>query len=285
MAAITYTATLNAGAVSIAAANWSDASGFGHANPKLLIVAGDENQTISSNLDQSAASAVDLLHIFGGSPRVIGTANGPMIVKPDNTYTTEPNFIWRCIGGVLYLEFVTNECPLVVLAGGGEIFIQDGAITRLVVEGPKVTVAGAADVTTELIVNKGTATFEASSDTIPTARVNGGYLDCRRRIETEFKLNNGVLRLYNTTGSACATGTMTGGLFIPEAGAVSTINRDGGLLDLDAARASVALGATAITNYGPGPFPTSRGLVTIGGGTTTDYAAYTGGAVAVPGGK
>lgn len=283
--AITYTATLNPGAVSMAAANWSDATGFGHANPKLLVTVDDENQTISGGLDQSGSSAVDLIHFIGGRPRVIGTSNGPLIVKPDNTYTTEPNFLWRCIGGVLYLEFVTNECPLVVLGGEGEVYIQDGAITRLVCEGPKVTVAGAADITTELIVNKGNVFLESSSDTVPTTRVNGGYLDSERCLETTLHLHAGICRVFDTTGTNLATANLTGGLYIPEAGNAATINRDGGLIDLLQAKRSLTLGGTAITNYGPGPFPSTTGIVTVGGGTTVDYAKYAGGAIAIPGGK
>lgn len=284
---ITYTATLNPGAVSVANANWSDAAGFDHATAaKLLIRAGDENQTISGDLDQSSSTAaIDLLHAIGGSPMIVGTNNTPLIWTPDATYTTEPNFLWRCDGGVLYMEVVTNACVLSVFAGRGRCNLQDGEFQRIVVAGPTVNVAGACDISTEAVVLSGSLNLEASADTLPTLRMGGGSVWCRRRIETAAHLNAGTLRLYNTTGSALATLNINGGLFIPELGDVSTINRNGGLIDIAAARGPVALGGTAITNYGPDQFPKSSGLVTVGGGTTVDYAAYTGDAVAIPGGR
>lgn len=281
--AISYTATLNDGAVGVSAANWSDATGFGAANPKLLIA--EATQTISAGLDQTAASAVDLIHIIGGTPRIVGTANEALNYKPDNTYSTEPNLVWRASGGVLHIKFDTNEANLVVLAGSGDVFIHDGAIVRLVCDGPNVTVAGAADITTELIVNSGSVYVESSSDTIPTYRQGGGACYMRRRIETTAHMNGGRLKNYNITGSSTGTLNINGGILVPESGDIATINRNGGVFDLDGAKRAVALGGTAITNYGPDAMPSSRGLVTIGGGTTVDYATHTGNTFAVPGGR
>lgn len=286
--AITFTATLNPGAVSVADANWSDAAGFNHATAaKLLIRAGDENQTISGDLDQAGSTAaVDLLHIVGGFPRIVGTSQAPLIVKFDNTYTDEPNLLWDAQGGVLYVEANTNACVLAAFYGGGEINLLDGAFTRIACHGPVIKVAGACDVATEAIVTGGSCTLEASADTLPNARVAGnGYLHSKRRVETAATLSgSGRLRIYNTTGSGLATLNMYGGTFHPELGDVATIVRQGGRIDLAAARGAVALGGTAITNYGPSAFPTTAGLVTIGGGTLTDYAKYAVGASGPAGG-
>ena len=275
--AITYTATLNPGAVSVANANWSDAAGFDHATAaKLLIRAGDENQTISADLDQqTSTAAIDLLHIMGGKPRVVGTSNAPLIWTPDATYTTEPNLIWACSGGVLFAEVVTNACVLAIFAGRGEVNLLDGDFQRIIVAGPIVNVAAACDISVEAVVRSGELNLEASADTLPTLRQSGGNVWCKRRIETTIHLNGGRCRQYNTTGSATATLNINGGLYIPELGDVSTINRDGpGRFDLAAPRGAVALGGTAITNYGPEVFPSTTGLATIGGGTTVDYVKY-----------
>lgn len=274
--AITYTATLNPGAVSVANANWSDAAGFDHATAaKLLIRAGDENQTISGDLDQTASTAaVDLLHIIGGKPRIVGTSNAPLIWTPDATYTDEPNLLWDCAGGVLFIEAATNACVLAVFTGRGEINLLDGTFTRIICAGPIVNVAAACDVSTEAVVVAGYLGMEASSDTLPTLTQLGGKSRILRRIETTINLNAGECRQYNTTGSATGTMNINGGVYHPELGDVSTINKKGGNIVFTSARGSVALGGTAITNYGPVPFPTSSGLVTVGGGTTTDYAEY-----------
>lgn len=273
---ITYTATLNPGAVSVANANWSDAAGFDHATAaKLLIRAGDENQTISGDLDQSASTAaVDLLHIMGGSPRIVGTSNAPLIWTPDATYTTEPNLIWNCAGGVLFIEAATNACVLAVFVGGGEVNLMDGEFQRIICAGPTVNVAGACDVSTEAVVVAGSLYMEASADTLPTLTQLRGNAYIKRRIETTINLNGGVCRQYNTTGSGTATMNLGGGVYHPELGDVATINRKNGVIMLASARGAVALGGTAITNHGPTPFYETAGLVTVGGGTTVDYVKY-----------
>lgn len=274
--AITYTATLNPGAVSVANANWSDAAGFDHATAaKLLIRAGDENQTISGDLDQSSSTAaVDLLHIMGGAPRIVGTSNAPLIWTPDATYTTEPNLLWNCSGGVLFIEAATNACVLAVFAGKGEVNLMDGAFTRIICAGPIVNVAGACDVATEAVLVAGSLNMEASADTLPTLTQLGGNANIKRRIETAIDLSGGVCRQYNTTGSGTTAMTMHGGVYHPELGDVATITRKNGVIALASARGAVALGGTAITNYGPTPFYETSGLVTVGGGTTIDYVKY-----------
>jgi hypothetical protein len=284
--AITFTSTLTPGSTTVADAAWSDAAGFSATGPKLLIRAGDENQTISGSLDQSGASpACDLINILGGRPRIAGTSNAPLTVKFDNTYTTTPNLFWECDGGALFIAAATNACTEAVFSGSGEINLISGDFTTIVVDGPVVNVAAACDITTLAVVNRGSLTLEASSDTLPTLQQGGGYVNCKRRIETAIFLNGGRCVQYNTTGSGTAAMTINGGVYVPELGDVATITRNGGLIDIFAARGSLALGATAITNYGPNKFPSTTGLVTIGGGTTKDYAEFIGGAVAIPGGK
>lgn len=272
--AITFTATLNDGSTSVAAAGWSDATGFGHANPKLLIAGA--TQTISSDLDQSgAANACDLLHIVGAHPRIVGSANAPLKVKFDATYTTDPNFVWNCDDGVLYIEAATNVVKEAIIAGKGTVYLVDGEWERVVVAGGvNVIIPAACDVSVELIVQGGHVWAEEAADTIPTIRVLGGSAQIERRVETTAHLAAGTLRLFNDSGSALGTLNIHGGTFIPEAGGVGTVNRMGGNIILTAARRAVALGSTAIENYGPTPFPKSQGLVTVGGGTTKDYMAY-----------
>lgn len=287
--AIAYTGIHQAGAVSVASANWSDTSGFAASAPKLLIRAGDENQTISGDLDQSGASnACDILHIIGGRPSIVGTANAPLKWKPDHTYTSHPNLIVGLDGGKVFIEASTNACTFALFYGKGEVNLVGGDFTTIKCSGPIVNVASACDVTTLAICDAGELNLESSGDTLPTLRAGGrGRVWCKRRVETAINMTGSChVRQYNTTGSGTATLNLHGGIYIPEFGDVATINRDGGIIDISGARGAVALGGTAITNYGPGRFPSTQGNVTIGGGTTTDYAEFvSGGGVAVPGGK
>ena len=68
-------AYLNEGAVSLAAANWSDATGFAN-NATLVISSG--SQTITTSLDQSGLSGgidtLDILQVFTG--RIGGAGYG-----------------------------------------------------------------------------------------------------------------------------------------------------------------------------------------------------------------
>lgn len=245
------------------------------ANAKVLMR--DQTQAISSNLDVST-NAIDLFHVLGGAPRIRSTAGGTCTIKIDNTYTTDPNVVWRA-GGYAKWTFDTNACPLMVI-DGGEHVIAGGTVTVLVVASGRVTIESGATVGT-LIVMGGHVTVHSA---IATGHQSGGRVDADARLgATSWTLSGGDLHLDNTSGSNLVLLNLeAAGRFYPIAGSVTTLNRRGGVIDYTVASQSLTLGSTAFNNYA-GKTPGSTGNVTVA--NLTDYAAYAnvgGQGVAIP---
>lgn len=240
------------------------------ANGKVLIA--DQTQTISAGLDVST-NAVDLVHIIRGAPRIDGWT-----VKIDNTYTTDPNFVWTA-GGYSSVAFSTNACPLAIITNGTHV-LTSGTITTLVVHGGQVTIGASCTVGT-LVLSGGLVTANSA---IATVRQSGGRLNGNKvRIgATSYSLFGGSGYIENTSGSACTVLNLgSAGNLYPMVGSYATINRDSGNIWYDAAQQNLTLGSTAFNNYA-GPTPSSTGLVTVS--NLVDYSAYSGGqAVPLPG--
>lgn len=245
------------------------------ANAKVLIA--DQTQAISTNLDVST-NAIDLLHVLGGAPRIVSATGGTATFKIDNTYTTDPNVVWRA-GGYAKWTFDTNACPLMVIDGGQHVIVA-GTVTVLVVASGRVTIESGATVGT-LILMGGQVTANAA---VATVHQSGGRLDAEARIgSTSYTLSGGDGYIDNTSGSAMTILNLeASGRFHPKSGSVATLNRRAGSIDYAAAEQSLTLGSTAFLNYG-GTTPSSTGNVTVS--NLTDYAAYAnigGSGVAIP---
>lgn len=234
------------------------------ANGKVLLA--DQTQAITAGLDVST-NAIDLVHVIGGAPRIRTSAGGGCTIKIDNTYTTDPNVVWKA-GGYANWTFDTNACPLMVISGGEHV-ITSGTVTVLVVTAGTVTIESGATVGT-LVVTGGKVDVHSA---VATVHQSGGRVDADVRMgATSYTLSGGHAYVENTSGSACTILNLeAGGAFHPLAGNVATLNRRGGGIDYDSAVRSLTLGSTAFTNYA-GKTPASTGLVTVS--NLTDYAAY-----------
>jgi hypothetical protein len=259
MAAITYTSTFTDGAVNLSTgATWA-------ADGDILIP--DQTQTIAAGLDVST-NAIDALHVIGGSPRIVDASGGGAKIKPDHTFTTYPNFIWKA-GGYSKITWDTNACTLAVYAGGEHV-IAGGTVTTLVVDGATVSIPSGTTITT-LILASGRVYTEAA---IATVIQSGGRLDAvaARIGATSYTLSGGVGYIENTSGDVCTILNLSAsGVFVPQAGSVATLNRYGGQIIGDGATRSLTLGSTAWNNYA-GDVMVDSGLVAVG--TLVNYVAY-----------
>lgn len=248
-------AYLNPGATSLAAANWSDATGFA-TNATLII--DNSTATINAGLDQSG-NAIDYLHIQGGAPRFSALTT----IEFDAAASVSPAFLWQCGGFIrLAIESSTNDCDSMVLNGGTVIWESGevGSYVR-VVSGTVTISAGASfGASCVLIVEGGTVILD-STDTLPTIRQSGGTVVTRTTITT-VNQSGGTLTYESATRPT--TATLTGGVYRPIKSVAATLNQEGGRMDAG----TLQRAATVDTyNVYAGAVQANTGLLTI---TTTN---------------
>lgn len=272
-------ARLLANASSLAAANWSDSTGFAN-DAQLAIV---DSYATHTNLDRSAdtTTGVDYLHIRDGVP-IFGPDNGRLIVDFDATYTAKPNFVWRTKGGLLYLEAGT-ACGKAEFIGAGNCFLCGGTFnTGILARRNAVKVQAGCDFGAVLAVLQGRAYLEVDEDdtySLPDLRMTSGNPRAliRRQVESAI-MRAGLLMVDNRSGNAGTSIDIHGGVFRPIAGTFNTINWYGGDIDLSYAQAELTLGGTALNVFHDRKIPDSTDLVTMG--TPTKYPAGFSGAAA-----
>lgn len=237
----------------------------------------DQTQAITTNLDVST-NAIDLFHVIGGAPRIASTAGGGCTLKIDNTYTTDPNVVWRAQGYCKW-NFSTNAVPEMVIDGGTHV-IASGTVTKLTVVSGTVTIESGVTITA-LVLNGGTLTTNAAIATVDQS--GGTLISVGARIgATSYTLSGGSGYIENTSGSACTVLSLeAAGRFYPLAGDVATFYKRAGLIFYDAALRNLTLGSTAFRNYA-GATPTSQGLVTVSNLTDDVKWAGRGSGVPVP---
>lgn len=231
------------------------------------ILLANQTQHISTDLDADA-NAIDLFHVIGGAPRIVSTAGGTYSLKIDNTYTTDPNFVWRA-GGYSKVTFDTNACPEALIDGGTHVIVA-GTVTSLTVLSGDVTIESGATITA-LNLSGGTVTANAA---IATVHQSGGVLRAEgvRIGATTYNLSGGTGYIENNSGSACTILNLeAAGVYHPISGDVATLNRRGGTIVYASAQRAVTLGSTAFVNRS-GASPASTGLVTVS--NLTDYVKW-----------
>lgn len=244
-------AYLNDGATSLAAANWSDATGFA-AGATLIIE--DITSTISGGLDQSG-NAIDYLHVRGGAPRFTGLVT----VEFDAAASISPALLWDCAGSIrLAIEDTTVDCDSLVI-NGGQFIWEDGEVGSFVrILSGTVTISAAASFGSSCVVmvEGGSVTID-STDTIPTLQQTGGTVTCRSPITT---INQSGGTLNYDAGTAPTTTNLFGGVYRPAQNAGATVNKHGGRLDVSAIRRATTI--TTLNNYSPQPV-NANSLLTI----------------------
>ena len=129
---------LNAGATSLAAANWSDTIGFA-ANATLFIQTG--TQTITGGLAPSIATGINNLDILPGFSGNIGGAAGSLAVETDSASyapaTQIPRIRYNASGGTFYYTpqgagAAGDVCDFFQINGSGSAFLTGtGTVKRV----------------------------------------------------------------------------------------------------------------------------------------------------------
>lgn len=227
-------AYLNEGATSLAAANWSDATGF--AANATLVISSAGSQQIDTALDQSASGAIDHLHVrkpFAG--RIKGSAGESAQVNFDNTYTTDHNFIWEAQGGEISLDASSaTAVTSSLINGGGVVNLTNGVFTTITLVSGTLNIGENPTLVTVNVFG-GVCNIGAKSDAF-TLNVYGGSVYSERLPATAINVYGGTARV-EATGTVTAV-TQTGGTLYPYVGTVTTADLFGGAFNpADAPRA------------------------------------------------
>ena len=229
-------AYLNDGATSLAAANWSDATGFAN-NATLIINSG--TQSIQTAIDQSTIS-VDYLDILEGFSGTIGGAGGPLKCGCDDASPSDSTVIGRlrywASGGALYYTADGNTTTLadyVQIKTGGRFYGVSGKMADVHLEqGEAFWAAGAGSDTGgvwSFMGGSGTIDY-AASDAIPTLIVTGGAHSLRRNATT-LTVGGGTITV-DCQGLAIGTINHYGGrINLINSGGITTYYGYGGILD------------------------------------------------------
>jgi len=141
-------AYLNAGATSLAAANWSDSIGFA-ANATLFVQTG--TQTITGGLTPSIATGINNFDVLPGFSGNIGGAAGSLAVETDsaslNQVTQIPRIRYNAAGGTLYYTpqgagAAADVCDFFQVNGSGSAFLTGtGTVKRVEVQSGRLYVS------------------------------------------------------------------------------------------------------------------------------------------------
>jgi len=239
-------AYLNEGAVSLAAANWSDATGF--ANLATLVIASG-SQTITTALDQSGLSGgIDTLDIgpqFTG--RIGSPSTGPLKVDADEGGSTH-RVTYNAGGGVLYLQAAgdNNLISNFWKSSPGAAYLMGGTFTNVILgEGP-LSVNGST-VVTNAYLKGGNSTIEAGT-AFTSLSVYAGTHYTKRDCAT-INVYGGTLIYDVPTTATTTTITVYSGatLRLLSSDAIATLNLEG-YADFSQAKVGITI---ATANLGP----------------------------------
>ena len=237
-------AFLNTGATSMAAANWSDTTGFAAA-AQLVIREG--SQAIVNDLNQSATS-IEFLDIQEGFSGNIGNASGSLRCDADGTAespTTRLSRIrYNASGGNFYFSATGGNtlAHFVEINTGGTFWGTDGIMKNVVLQNGTARFAAAVAGTGgvwRFTGGVGIIDYAASS-AIPQLDVVAGRHTLSRNATT-LNVYGGEL-VIDCAALAITTITITGGnVRLLNAGTVTTVNGYGGTLDCSATQRPVTI--------------------------------------------
>ena len=246
-------AYLNPGATSLAAANWSDTTGF--ANSATLVIKSG-SQDIQSDLAYTSVTSLNYLDIYDGFSGYIGGSGGSLTVDADGTDTVTgtpgPNvpisrIRYMASGGHFYYNS-NNGCNNFIQASTGKAYLTGGAFKRIILESGQLNIASAV---TELsspvwYFAGGSAVLEShASNTFTTINATGGS-HVIKRAGTTLNVTGGSVTLDASSGSSLydvTTVNVYGGvLYLKSFGTITNLNIYSGTVD--ASRLSACTGAT-----------------------------------------
>jgi len=184
-------AYLNAGATDLAAANWSDATGF-TTNAQLAIDSG--SQAIVTNVDQSGvASGIEYLDVYPAFTGTIGTAAAPLIVDADQA--TDPHVLYAASAGAMFLA--SDGITKLQKTGGSTLTLTTGTFPLIEHQQGQMTVEAAVVVTAAYLMG-GVSEIKDNATAITTLDITGGTHTIYRGAATVILSNCTV---YVDTGS------------------------------------------------------------------------------------
>lgn len=248
-------ATLNKNANSLAAANWSDATGFAD-NAELVIA--DGTVDIDTALDQSGLTAGISYLIIRASYRAnVGSAGTPLECDVDGTDPTDTfaaptlamfaptSLYYQASGG-------NNVCDNLVQAGSGRVFLEGGTITNLRQASGRVDV-NASTVVTNANITGGRCEFAYNATNFTDLTVRGGNVITKRGGTMIVRAGTLVVDVDLASPTLSITVERGAQLIVRDGAAIATLTNYG-VADLRQAKRPVT-----ITTLNRGP--TSRLLV------------------------
>lgn len=240
-------AYLNEGAVSVAAANWSDATGFADNATLVIDKPFGGGSPLTASVDQSAlTTGIDYLDILKGAVGQLGTGASPLQVDAD---TAAGDGITNYGNVTLYFKGGGSGVINNFSCGAGSRNIQtDDTVGQVVVEGGSYTAEESA-VITNFDAYGGTGEIKYNSTKITLCRIMRGTWILRRAC-TSLIVGENARVIIDIDDAASMTSTAItnyGGTIDLVHGAYPTLTSIGGTIDLRNARRAFEIGGTAIT--------------------------------------
>lgn len=284
-------AFLNAGATSLAAANWSDATGI--ANSATLYVQSG-TQTVTGGLTPSLTEGVINFDILSGFSGTIGSSAGSLAMETRTASLSQLTQIprvryWASGGGFSYTPQgsggAANGCFYYQIAGSGFGNITGtGTVTRFEAESGRAYVAPTIDSvdTYRWVITGGAVTIDGivGSNEIHSLTIAGGQVLLKRGIVGGVVAENSVsegLNIYggqvtiDAYGETIAKSTIAGtaNVRVLNCGTITYLGLFGGTLDFSALQRPLTIttlaaapGSTVI----PSPLLTITNYYPIGSG-------------------
>lgn len=244
-------AYLNEGATSLAAANWSDTTGFAdNATLEIKYPFGNGNP-VTLGLDNSGLTeGIDSLDISVGAVGQIGNGTTALEVDAD-TATTD--YVRNRGNVILYLAASGDDNIIRNFDFGGQSrnYLTGGTFTNITGDGGYLE-AGENAVITNFYAAGGSGIIKYNATEITTAVIAGGTWVIERGVNTLY-VAQGARVIYDPNDSVSHTGNtldISGGVFDWRAGAIPTVNGRGGRIDFSNAREAFTPGGTAFTVFG-----------------------------------
>lgn len=288
-------AFLNAGATSLAAANWSEAPGYDSGTPTLYVQTG--TQTITGGLAPASGAYVALYNfdILSGFSGTIGGQAGSFAIETANAAFSQTTQLprvrhWASGGALFYTPQgadagITNECHYYQLAGSGFSYVNGTAIVRrFEAESGRGYIAPTIDsvATYRWTITGGAVTIDGSigSTKIHSLTIAGGQVILKRGVQGGTVAENSVsegLNVYggqvtiDAYGETIAKSTIAGSanVRVLNCGTITYLGLFGGTLDFSALQRPLTIttlaaapGATVI----PSPLLTITNYYPIGSG-------------------
>ncbi len=244
-------AYLNTGATSLAAANWSDSTGF--ANAATLVIDGTRvgNQNITAGLDQSAlGTGIESLDVYnyGGT---IGGASGSLRCDADGTSEASATVVsrvrWWSPGTLYYSATGGSSLAHYFQQSGGTCYITGGTIKNLHIDKGVIACVDSVVGSGVWHLQGGQGSFDYhASNAIATAYVAGGSWLFQKKPTTLYVLSGASVTLDCQGLTPTNIYMMGGSLRLLSCGGVTNFYGWSGQLDLSGSQRAFTIGGTAL---------------------------------------